>query len=71
MLLLPSCPQVPPLLFSPEYEEADTFSLFESLMEAVGPWYITQGKSNGGRQRCWQCSEEASLLTGAWSKKFG
>lgn len=40
--------EVPPLLFSPEHEEADTFSLFEALMEAVGPWYLTQGKSNGG-----------------------
>jgi len=32
---------VPEELFSQEWAEHDTYALFETLMEAVGPWYIT------------------------------
>ena len=28
-------------IFSAKFSEADTFSLFEALMEAVGPWFIS------------------------------
>ena len=32
---------VPEELFSHEWVEHDIYALFETLMEAVGPWYVT------------------------------
>jgi len=43
----PDGSQVPEELFGREWAEADTFALFEAVMECVGPWYRTAGEGRG------------------------
>jgi hypothetical protein len=47
---------VPEELFSHQWEEHDAFALFEALMEAVGPWYLTghqMAPTTEGEERPW------------------